>query len=141
VYGRAYVELIGGPPGSWPPLEEGLEALSRTTLDFFLKGIRAMSLLASRAQETRATTAWREEHGIGPEPKIRMLTAYFQELERRGEITAGNAAARATAFQVGLYGYANLVRFLPADVPGLIPDPESFRRQFLHDFVRGLRAR
>jgi AcrR family transcriptional regulator len=136
---RGYEELVSGPPDTWPPLEQGLERVSRTTFAFYQKGMRAISMLAVRREEARAAGTWQDRPGVGPERPFDMLTAYFQELTERGEVVPGEPSARAVAFLGGLFVYANLGLFLSERAAGRLPRAEPYRQQFLSDFVRGLK--
>jgi len=168
--------LVGEHEDEVPPLEEGLDHVSRVALDFFLQAVRPITLLAVRhgapdgawtdeppdpgptpTSPTTPRLPWHDpvrdrdprspstlltERGrFGPAHTQKLLAEYLRELERRGDAVPGDAAARAVAFLGGLFAYAFLTEFeLDEDGGGSLPERERFRRQYVADFVRALKA-
>jgi AcrR family transcriptional regulator len=133
------------------PLQAGLERVSRAAMSFYLKGVRAIAVLAVRLgclPAKPSPPAAAGEMQPGPAAAHKILAEYFRRLERRGEVVPGDERVRAAAFLNGLFGYAFGAAFLNGGQPAAAapseawyPDAETFRRQFVADFIRGIAAR
>ena len=138
---REFAALLEGAEQEARPAAEVLDRLSRLFLPFCLKAARALALLSLRHSAVHID-AGKADPPQGLRIATDALAAYFARLERRGEATPGDAAARAVAFLSALFGYA-ISTVLQGEWGGggLPSPPERFREQFVSDFVRGITVR
>lgn len=139
---REFASLLARPnEGPAAPVEEALDRLSKLALPFFVKVVRALMMLALRHGAIDPSHRHEGHARPGLQGAQETLAEYLRRLEQRGDLRPGDAGARATAFLSGLFGYAIAVLYQEEFGGHVLPDMETYRRQFVTDWTRGIAVR